>query len=70
MSRNEILSLLRTYKKQYADKYGIQSLGVFGSVARDQSGDNSDLDICVTTTTGCCPNHFKILTPEIAGSLL
>ena len=57
MSRNEILSLLRTYKKEYADKYGIQSLGVFGSVARDQSGDDSDLDICITTAT---PNPFVL----------
>lgn len=57
MGRNEILALLQAFKKQNAKKYGIQTLGVFGSVARDQSRDDSDLDICVTTTT---PNPFVL----------
>lgn len=57
MRRNEILTILGRYKSQYAEKYGIRSLGIFGSVARDQSRDDSDLDICVTTTT---PNPFVL----------
>lgn len=57
MGRNEILALLQAFKKQNAAKYGIQSLRVFGSVARDQGRDDSDLDICVTTAT---PNPFVL----------
>lgn len=57
MEKNEILLMLRNYKSQYAEKYGIQALGVFGSVARDQSRDDSDLDICITTAT---PNPFVL----------
>ncbi len=30
-----------------AVSYGIQSLGVFGSYARNEAGENSDIDICV-----------------------
>jgi len=57
MGRNEILATLRAYKNKYAEKYGIISLGIFGSVARDQTRDDSDLDICVTTKT---PNPFVL----------
>jgi hypothetical protein len=57
MGKNEILAILSSYKSKYAQKYGIQTLGVFGSVARDQGREDSDLDICVTTAT---PNPFVL----------
>jgi len=57
MDKKEILALLRTYKSRYAQQYGILSLGVFGSFAREQNREDSDLDICVTTTT---PNPFVL----------
>ena len=47
MGKNEILEILRNYKAQYAEKYGIRTLGVFGSVARDTARDDSDLDVVV-----------------------
>jgi predicted nucleotidyltransferase len=57
LGKNEIVKMLRDYKQRYAEKYGIKTLGLFGSVARDQSGENSDLDICVTMQT---PNPFLL----------
>lgn len=30
-----------------AEAYGIQSLGIFGSYARNEATDESDIDICV-----------------------
>lgn len=47
MGKSEILAILRTYKEQYAEKYGIVSLGVFGSAARDTAGEDSDVDVVV-----------------------
>lgn len=47
MGKNEILEILKNYKAQYADKYGIRMLGVFGSVARDTARDDSDVDVVV-----------------------
>lgn len=47
MGKNEILEILKNYKAQYADKYGIRTLGVFGSVARDAARDDSDVDVVV-----------------------
>jgi len=58
MERNEILAVLREYKKTAADKYGILAIGVFGSVARDEATDESDVDICIKTKT---PDAFLLV---------
>jgi uncharacterized protein len=47
MDKNNILLILKNYKNQFADKYEIQSLGLFGSVAREESKEDSDVDICI-----------------------
>jgi len=58
MNRELILEQLKQYKKQYAKKYGILQLGIFGSVARSQEQATSDLDICIKTDI---PNPFTIV---------
>ena len=45
-STTEILELLRTYKAHSAAKYGVKRLGIFGSVARGEQTEHSDVDIC------------------------
>lgn len=45
-STAEILELLRTFKTQSAVKYGLRRIGIFGSVARGEQTDQSDVDIC------------------------
>ena len=47
MSRSEILKILKTFKGKYAEKYGITNLGLFGSAARDENQEESDVDIVV-----------------------
>lgn len=51
MQRDQILQILSKYKQQHQTQYGIQALGIFGSVARDESSPDSDLDICIVTDT-------------------
>lgn len=58
MDKQEILKQLGQYKRQYAKKYGILQLGVFGSVARSQEKPTSDIDICIKTEI---PNPFTIV---------
>lgn len=58
MHRDEILSFLRDFKIRHSDEYGIISLGVFGSVARGDNREDSDLDICVATRT---PDPFVLV---------
>lgn len=45
-STAEILKILRAYKAQHADKYGLKRIGIFGSSARGEQTDESDVDIC------------------------
>jgi len=47
MSRSDIIQTLREFKEQHAEEYGIQLMGLFGSVARDEATVNSDVDIVV-----------------------
>lgn len=41
------MAILREYKKNMSAQYGIRRIGVFGSVARGENTESSDLDICV-----------------------
>ena len=58
MKRDDILAILREFKRDRADEYGILEIGVFGSVARDEAGEDSDVDICIKTRT---PNPFALV---------
>ncbi|MEK6540468.1 MAG: nucleotidyltransferase domain-containing protein [Deltaproteobacteria bacterium] len=58
MGRDAILSILRDFKRNYGEKYGILEIGIFGSAARDEIRDDSDVDICIKTKT---PNPFTLV---------
>lgn len=47
LSTVEYLSLLRKYMRENATKYGISRIGIFGSVARGEQQEGSDVDVCV-----------------------
>lgn len=47
MGRKEVLDSLRAYMKECAELNGILALGVFGSVARDEAGEGSDVDVVI-----------------------
>ena len=47
MGQKEIIKVLRDYKREYAEQYGILKIGIFGSVARDEATENSDVDVVV-----------------------
>ena len=38
--------MLKQFKSKFADKYGIPKIGIFGSVARGEQTDESDVDVC------------------------
>ncbi len=44
---SEIKSLLQAYQPALKEKYHIKQLGIFGSVAREEADDHSDVDILV-----------------------
>lgn len=39
----KIVEILRNYKARSAEKYGIETLGLFGSVARGEQNEKSNL---------------------------
>ena len=47
MNRDELLDLLRTHKAILARRFGVTELAIFGSFARDQGSNTSDIDILV-----------------------
>ena len=47
MSRDEVLAPLRAHKETLAQRFGVADLVLFGSFARDQAGNDSDVDILV-----------------------
>ncbi len=50
MERKLAINILETFKNKNKDKYGIEAIGLFGSVARDEAKNSSDVDICIKTT--------------------
>ena len=68
MNRSNLLVGLANFKEKNAQKYGILDIGVFGSVARNQAGEFSDVDIVVRMET---PNPFTIvhIKEELEGQL-
>lgn len=44
-SKNEILQILKEKKTRFREKYRLSELGLFGSFARGDNNDDSDIDI-------------------------
>ena len=47
MKRDDVLKLLRTHKATLVQRFGVTGLALFGSFARDQAANDSDVDILV-----------------------
>lgn len=57
MTTDEYVELLRQFKNQHGEKYSIERLGIFGSVARGEQTAESDLDVLI---------EFKENTPNLS----
>ena len=54
----EYLQLLQAYKLQSAIRYGISRIGIFGSVARGEQQEGSDVDVYVELSS---PDLFSLV---------
>ncbi|MDR3669410.1 MAG: nucleotidyltransferase family protein [Holophaga sp.] len=48
MTRAEAIRILHKALPGLKERYGVQELALFGSVARDEAGPGSDIDVLVT----------------------
>ena len=47
MRRETIIDTLRTFKSKSGERFALKQIGLFGSVARDEATEFSDIDICI-----------------------
>jgi predicted nucleotidyltransferase len=52
MRRAEAISTLRRFLPELRSEYRVRRLALFGSTARDEAGDDSDLDVLVDFEAG------------------
>ena len=57
MDTQEALMVLREYLGKHGAELGIKTLGVFGSVARNEAAPDSDVDVVVSLSQ---PNLFTL----------
>ena len=58
MKVSEILEILRSYKAQSANRYGISRIGIFGSYVKGSPTQKSDIDIVIELQN---PDLFKMV---------
>lgn len=56
--KNKILSALKEITPFLSEKYGVTRIGIFGSVARDDASEQSDVDIVYEMSR---PNLFTVV---------
>ena len=64
MNRDEVLDVLREHKATLAQRFGVSELALFGSFARDQATDDSDVDILVRFDKAGRPQPLGSLAPS------
>jgi predicted nucleotidyltransferase len=60
MTRQEALQRLAAHKYKLAE-FSVRNLSIFGSVARDEAGTESDIDILVEYEPGACVGLFAFI---------
>lgn len=60
LNREEILAHLKKNKEFFKKKYDINEIILFGSVARDEIDENSDIDLAIVTAKKNFKNRFLL----------
>ena len=50
-NRSDIIAFLQTHKDELSQRFGVVSIGLFGSYARDDARADSDIDIAIELAT-------------------
>ncbi len=47
MTKEYILDFLKTHKEELKNRFALTKIGLFGSYAKDEANENSDIDIVI-----------------------
>ena len=47
LNRDDVLGLLREHKPIMKERFGVSEISLYGSFARDEANDDSDIDVVV-----------------------
>jgi predicted nucleotidyltransferase len=62
MRKQEALQFFKANKQTILERFGVKRLALFGSTARDEAGENSDVDVLVEFDGGeTYRNYFDLL---------
>jgi len=65
---NEILAYMRQSRERFAQLYGVRRIGIFGSAARGEATEGSDLDVLVEMSDPTF-DHYMDLKFELEAAL-
>lgn len=61
MTKEDILKILHQHLPYMKEKYGLQSIALFGSFAKDKATKESDIDFLVELEKPFAKNYFGLL---------
>ena len=61
MTREEILDFLRQHKQEMSVRFGVTKIGHFGSYARGDARDDSDVDVAIELSKNTADSYFGLL---------
>jgi predicted nucleotidyltransferase len=61
MTRDQILDFLRQHKQELHDRFGVTKIGLFGSYARGEARENSDVDVAIELSRNTADSYFGLL---------
>ena len=62
MNRDDITNFLAAHKTELEVRFGVEKIGLFGSYARNEAGQNSDIDVAVVLKNEkIADNYFGVL---------
>ena len=68
--REDVLKKLQHHLPEIQQQFGIETLGIFGSVARGEDGPESDIDILYTFRSGIKTYHALLDLADYLEALL